>query len=631
VPEDRRAVDFEQLADANLVVDWSYRGGTAANVSSEPIHKLLPGTGNQGGFRPIGRPARDDVKAVALFSTGEEIGWPDALDSATGIFAYFGDNRKPGRDLEDTPRGGNRLLRQIFTRTHGTPIDRAKVPPFLLFDKPGRGRDVRFRGLLAPGGVRLSRGEDLVTVRGSEGVQSFQNYQAHFTVLNVQVISRAWIEQVLDGDPLGSECPVEWRAWVESRSYVPLAGSFPLNNGDQGQLPDSRKMLRLRDITRESVLRAIAEYDELGQEAFLARYGFDSARTYLLVHDGKTYDSKAIAGAAHGFLPGRRALSPGDFSGGKATVGRVLRGLGFAVHVGDVTADELIRLLERLDVNSPRGIPALYQPIMLLWGLSRASRGQPRLVSWQETRLQVAALIRAYGRSGEGNRVHYPVAALHGAGLWEIDAGTETPPNAHGSSILQGWFTEHQPRSGLVPSIYGLVRDSLNARQAAVRALTAFFVEADPAALLTELGLGEASVVGPAEVIFHARSANYQDLCQQADIYWVNRSRRRAPNVASRLDRSDAAREAVMLRSEGRCENPECAGDIEDVKDNGEPILEVDHIGDLAKGSPDNPIQMIALCPNCHRIKTYGRTRYQLVPRLLVVAEQRHRSLLPDH
>ena len=75
-------------------------------------------------------------------------------DPYTGVFTYFGDNRSPGRVLDDTPRSGNLLLSRVFARAHGEPAGRAKVPPFLLFDKPGGGRDVRFRGLLAPGSDR---------------------------------------------------------------------------------------------------------------------------------------------------------------------------------------------------------------------------------------------------------------------------------------------------------------------------------------------------------------------------------------------------------------------------------------------------------------------------------------------
>ena len=83
-----------------------------------------------------------------------------------------------------------------------------------------------------------------------------------------------------------------------------------------------------------------------------------------------------------------------------------------------------------------------------------------------------------------------------------------------------------------------------------------------------------------------------------------------------------------MLRSEGRCENPSCSGDVRDVTDKGEPILEVDHVQDLAKGGADNPVQMIALCPNCHAIKTRGKKREQLRGELIIVAGRRHDALM---
>ena len=66
----------------------------------------------------------------------------------------------------------------------------------------------------------------------------------------------------------------------------------------------------------------MAEYDRLGQGRFLEKYGFGAARSYRLMVEGKTYDSKAIVGAAHGYLPGHEPLAAADFSGGAATVGR---------------------------------------------------------------------------------------------------------------------------------------------------------------------------------------------------------------------------------------------------------------------------------------------------------------------
>jgi 5-methylcytosine-specific restriction protein A len=92
--------------------------------------------------------------------------------------------------------------------------------------------------------------------------------------------------------------------------------------------------------------------------------------------------------------------------------------------------------------------------------------------------------------------------------------------------------------------------------------------------------------------------------------------------------RLGSARRAVLLRSEGHCENPRCTGEAQDITDAGRPILEVDHIQDLALGGSDHPGQMIALCPNCHAIKTHGRTREQLRQELLTIARQRHTEIL---
>ena len=178
--------------------------------------------GNQGGFRTHGRPVQDTVKLVVLYTSGAEPDWPDALDPYTGTFTYFGDNRSPGRDLHNTPRKGNLLLARVFERAHAGRAGRERVPPFLLFDKPGTGRDVRFRGLLAPGSDRISGEEDLVAVWRTTGGQRFQNYRARFTVLNTASVPQAWISQLADGEPLGAHCPAPWRAWVETGRYTPL-------------------------------------------------------------------------------------------------------------------------------------------------------------------------------------------------------------------------------------------------------------------------------------------------------------------------------------------------------------------------------------------------------------------------
>ena len=50
--------------------------------------------------------------------------------------------------------------------------------------------------------------------------------------------------------------------------------------------------------SRQRVLEAIAEYNQLGGAEFLARYGYDRSRRYRLRYEGMLYESKVIAGVS---------------------------------------------------------------------------------------------------------------------------------------------------------------------------------------------------------------------------------------------------------------------------------------------------------------------------------------------
>lgn len=118
--------------------------------------------------------------------------------------------------------------------------------------------------------------------------------------------------------------------------------------------------MRRGAITRESVLRAVAEHDEVGREAFLSKYGFGEARSYVLVHERREYDSKAIAGVAHKWDQGQ-ALASGEFSGGKDHAAAWLKRLGFqvkAVKNPDWARDEVILACQLVMTNAWKGLDA---------------------------------------------------------------------------------------------------------------------------------------------------------------------------------------------------------------------------------------------------------------------------------
>ena len=111
--------------------------------------------------------------------------------------------------------------------------------------------------------------------------------------------------------------------------------------------------MSLSDIkSKQPVLDAIAEFNRLGGDQFLKKYGFGHARSYLLVHDGQKYDSKAIVGAAHGYArPDLGPLKAGDFTGGEATVKRKLEGLGFRIEVDDLSASAIALTSDQLTLE----------------------------------------------------------------------------------------------------------------------------------------------------------------------------------------------------------------------------------------------------------------------------------------
>lgn len=91
------------------------------------------------------------------------------------------------------------------SRTHRTRDARSSAAVFLIFHSTGVGRAVWSLGLGVPGAAALSSDEELAAVwrilrrNGITGPK--------FTVLSVPVVARAWLDQILAGDPLGDHAP----------------------------------------------------------------------------------------------------------------------------------------------------------------------------------------------------------------------------------------------------------------------------------------------------------------------------------------------------------------------------------------------------------------------------------------
>lgn len=209
---------FEELEGADLIIDCIYEGGNQKNAGDDPLHKLFPKCGTQGGFRKVNR--KDNSKKPAyiiLYTSMVELEWLDYIDEETGKFRYYGDNRKPGAEITNTKLKGNKLLEEVFdTLNSGKSLK--DMPPFFVFKKTGHGRNVQFLGLAAPGNPDISPDEDLVAFWRTMDGKRFQNYRAYFTILDtgIEPISQDWLVSLIDNHENNLKyAPAVWKEYIE--------------------------------------------------------------------------------------------------------------------------------------------------------------------------------------------------------------------------------------------------------------------------------------------------------------------------------------------------------------------------------------------------------------------------------
>ncbi|MGW1711257.1 HNH endonuclease [Streptomyces sp. NPDC002206] len=328
--------------------------------------------------------------------------------------------------------------------------------------------------------------------------------------------------------------------------------------------------MRRGAITRESVLKALAEHDELGRVAFLAKYGFGEARSYVLVHEEQEYDSKAVAGVAHKWDQGR-ALAPDEFSGGKDHAAVWLKRVGFQVRAiknPDWARDEIILACHLVMVNNWKGLDA------------------------QDSRVvELSALLQLFPIHAEAER-NEKFRNPNGVARKTFDIATRHPD-------YQG-----KPTNG--GALDGAVLHEFLARPQ----------EMTEAARLIRQGIatGELQSLPPAE-------EEFDDDCSAPEgRLLMRRHRARERNQGLRKKKI-----ASVLQRGGRLTCKACGFDFEEVYgDRGAGYIECHHIVPLHEaGEGRTKLSDLALiCANCHRM-IHRRAPWPTPSELRLSIEQR--------
>ena len=291
---------FNNLSSCDLIIDAIYEGGNQGNVGDDPINKILP-VGNMGGFRYAG--SLKALKYIVLYSSGENIDWPDTIDAETGIFQYYGDNKKPGYELHDTKKNGNLILKNLFDSVHSKEHPREKIPPILIFKKyptKNSNRSVQFKGLCVPGTNNKNQLEDLVAIWKTSNGLRFQNYSASFTILNIPKIRRNWLNKLSAAISTENEAPSIFNKWKKYGKYDALISKRTISiRTIKEQLPNSN--------SHQKLLKTLFNY--FISEPTLFEYL--AAEIYMMT------DSKIIIDE----------VTRGTIDGGRDAIGRIKLGL----------------------------------------------------------------------------------------------------------------------------------------------------------------------------------------------------------------------------------------------------------------------------------------------------------------
>lgn len=368
-----------------------------------------------------------------------------------------------------------------------------------------------------------------------------------------------------------------------------IVGDLVLEGVSAAARAGGEEPMSLSEISRDAVLAAIAECDRLGEEGFLRKYGFGRSRDYWLHYNGRQYPSKAIVGAAHGYVGnGLAPLGSDDFTGGKATVKRLLEQWP-PFQIGEPAPFKII----------PPEIGAVLtnDEVQTVFGVSRF-RGM-RKNNQENVLVLVSDPFQGfYDDRWEGDVLHYTGEGK--TGDQKLGGQNRTLAKSRESGIPVYLFEvldrtryTFRGRVELVDSPYQDDQPDQNGDPRKVWMFPIQPISTDQQPAWTD----QQSRALERDRQRRAERLSDDELLKRARAAKGSPTRRSV--VVQQTYRDPAVAEYVKRQANGRCDLCHAPAPFTDRRK--QPYLECHHIVWLAKGGADSIDNAVALCPNCHR------------------------------
>ncbi|MFH8749051.1 YDG/SRA domain-containing protein [Streptomyces rimosus] len=158
-------------------------------------------------------------------------------------------------------------------------------------------------------------------------------------------------------------------------------------------------------------------------------------------------------------------------------------------HTSQERAASFLEALASLPTHHASGTPARYQPITILWALSRAVEGASRLTPWQNAKRDLHSMLGEYCPDGTPILPEVAFTELRHSPHWEFSGANTSVPDS-GSANIREWLKRENPQGGLTVELYNaLAADKALSREAVTILHERHFPDRRLGLLLLEAGL----------------------------------------------------------------------------------------------------------------------------------------------